>query len=113
MRGQPKLNQEEILQKLKRFSMIADSLLKYHVKGWHIDFKMTGMGNACGKCYFNRRVIEIDICSAVRLGEEEFIETLLHEIAHALTGQGHTKAWQDTYIALGGNGTITQKEWLL
>ena len=44
---------------------------------------------------------------AVKYGIDEFVETMLHEIAHAITGRGHDPVWKAMYIMIGGNGTVT------
>lgn len=33
----------------------------------------------------------------------EVQETMFHEIAHALTGDGHTRKWKEMYARIGGN----------
>jgi len=60
--------------------------------------RVEGEGIIKGEIILSKSHIEKD-------SENEIIETILHEIAHAITpGAGHTKIWQDTSKSIGGNG---------
>lgn len=49
--------------------------------------------------------ITIDLSHSLHANEGEIIETILHEIAHAITpGAGHKPIWADTCRDIGGNG---------
>lgn len=99
--------------KVKRFEMIANDLIKHH--GLEGKFKLVfqaNMGKVLGLCkcrvrgegiiageiILNKHHVEYD-------KEDEVIETILHEIAHAITpGAGHIKIWKETSLSIGGNG---------
>src|SRR5687767_8722106 len=112
MTKQPTINHSEITKVMERYSLIAKSLINYHLKGWSIDWSLRS--KAVGRCWYSRRLVEVNVHLAVKYGEEEFIETILHEIAHGLVCEthngGHTDNWKRTYIAIGGNGSVTTEE---
>lgn len=109
--------EEEKTQKAKKYEMIASDLMKYHgiSNEFELKFfrdnsgplsnhlgitkcKVVGEGIIGGEILLNSEHIERGI-------EDEVIETILHEIAHAITpGAGHTPIWRDTYKSIGGNG---------
>lgn len=99
--------------KIKRYEMIANDLMRYH--GLEGRFKLVfqaNMGKVLGLCkcrvkyegiingeiILNKHHVEFD-------KEEDVIETILHEIAHAITpGAGHVKIWKETSLSIYGNG---------
>lgn len=104
-----KINTRNTVELMQRFSVIAKDLVGYHLPGFTINWRTTCY--ATGQCWYGqRRIIDINIYHAVKYGEDEFIETVLHEIAHGIVKEGHTQRWKDVYIAIGGNGTVTLQE---
>ncbi len=101
------------LIKRNRIKVIAEDLMKYHeVWGrFTLHFKelpedklslcrcqASKDGRIVGEIVLSRRHAEND-------PEDEVVESILHEIAHAITpGAGHKPIWAETYRALGGNG---------
>ena len=59
-----------------------------------------------GVCKYRTRVIGISIFHALTSKRSEVLDTLLHEIAHAVVGwnHGHNEVWRSKAIALGCNG---------
>ena len=49
-----------------------------------------------GICFYGRRTVELSVHFVERNGDAAVLDTLLHEIAHALTGpgHGHDAAWR-------------------
>ena len=99
--------------KIKRFEMISKNLMKYHGIASRFNLKIeSGMGNKLGltKCRVTKDGIIVGDISLskdhiLNDKEEDIIDTILHEIAHAITpGAGHVAIWKETSVAIGGNG---------
>ena len=94
---------------MQKMQMIALDLVRYHLgKDWSFQWKFNI--RATGICWQHRNLIEVSVYDAVKYGLDEFVETVLHEIAHAMSKEGHTPAWKATYLMIGGNGTVTTDE---
>lgn len=99
--------------KIKKFESIAKDLMKYHgiIDRFELKFKkdksnilgmcrcrVTGEGIITGDIILSSWHIEQD-------SDDDIIETILHEIAHAITpGAGHIGIWKDTCRSIGGDG---------
>jgi len=60
---------------------------------------------AFGVCNYSLRRIELSEILIPRCTDESIKDTIIHEIAHALTeGHNHDKVWKAKCIELGGNG---------
>lgn len=99
--------------KTRSVEMIASDLMKWH--GITPNFKLLigdmdpnilgmtkcrveGEGKIVGEIVLSTRHILYDSI-------DEIIETILHEIAHAITpGAGHVNLWKETSLSIGGNG---------
>lgn len=80
----------------------ANRLMVQHgLKGW--SFQFDDAARRAGACCHSTRVISLarEYCLAVP--EEEWTNTVLHEIAHALVGPGHhhDAAWKSTARSIG------------
>ena len=58
-----------------------------------------------GKHYKKQRLIKLRRCD-----EKMMVETLLHEMVHAATGDGHGKRFRDKMEELRGKGATTEEE---
>lgn len=101
------------LPQRKRIQTIAEDLMRYHgVWGrFNLSFediqdknlgltevKGVSEGIISGTIVISKRHAEAD-------PENDVIETILHEIAHAITpGAGHSKIWSQTAKSIGGDG---------
>src|SRR5690348_16539403 len=104
-----KIERANTLESLERYSMIASSLIKFYLPDYTINWTMSV--NAAGRCWYgSRKIIDVNVHLAIKYGEDEFIETILHEIAHVLTKSGHTSQWRACYISIGGNGSVSVEE---
>lgn len=58
---------------------------------------------AMGLCVYRRRAIELSIYFVQRNGDGEVVDTILHEIAHALVGpgHGHDAVWKRKCVEIG------------
>ena len=79
---------------------LAESKLHEHgLSDWRIAFESSRQ--RCGLCMYKYKIIRLSLSNH---SEREILDTILHEVAHALTpGAGHGPDWQDRLIALGGN----------
>lgn len=79
----------------------AALLDRYKLTDWKIEFRK-GTGNWLGRCVYWARTILINDYYAEHNSEAEVLDTLLHEIAHALTpGHSHDKVWKAVARSLG------------
>lgn len=58
---------------------------------------------AMGMCFYDRRTIELSHHFVERNSHAEIVDTLLHEIAHALVGpgHGHDAVWKRKCVEIG------------
>jgi predicted SprT family Zn-dependent metalloprotease len=84
-------------------------MMRSHMKangltGWHFTWDRAKTRN--GATHGHTKTITLSE-HFVRANEESVVlNTILHEIAHAMvgTGHGHNEVWRRQFIALGGNG---------
>jgi len=107
------VSKEEKTKKLLKTETIALDLMKYHgiSDRFTLEFfshrskalgitrcRVEGEGIIKGKIQLSKSHVEND-------SEDEVIETILHEIAHAITpGAGHVAFWSTTAKSIGSNG---------
>jgi predicted SprT family Zn-dependent metalloprotease len=61
--------------------------------------------NRAGQCNWKKKTIELQPCYAEQFSDEDVLNTILHEIAHALRPRhGHNKFWRKTAVSIGCNG---------
>ncbi len=80
---------------------LARSLMKQHGLGdWHFAFDHAR--RRFGSCQAARRLITLSRTLTFLNSPEEVRDTILHEIAHALTPRdGHGRQWKATCVAIG------------
>lgn len=88
-------------------SVLAHDLMESHdllSKDWKFSFD--NGRRRLGFCNHTKKTISLSKNYIPLLDDEEIIDTLLHEIAHALTGKvhGHDKVWKQKAIEIGCNG---------
>ncbi len=90
--------------KIKKLTQTAKELLQQHdLSRWRCALK-SNTGSLIGGCKYSSRLIFINRFYAEHNREEYVIDTLLHELAHALTpGNGHNKVWKKVALELGCN----------
>jgi predicted SprT family Zn-dependent metalloprotease len=78
---------------------LATSLISQHVP--HYSFGFHGKANSLGTCNYRHKRIYYSKYF-LHLTEDEVRDTILHEIAHALTqGDGHGRRWKQECVRLG------------
>lgn len=92
----------------------AELFIRYRLIGWKIDLR-TRTGHWLGRCVYGTKTIVISEFYARHNPDEDVLDTLLHEIAHALTpGHGHDRVWQFAAWWLGATPKATcQKQVLI
>jgi len=70
---------------------------------WSVNFNRRK--RAFGICDYSKNQIELSAILVPVMTDSAIMDTIIHEIAHALTpGNGHNKVWQMKCIELGGDG---------
>lgn len=73
------------------------------LKNWTVT--INNRKTAFGICDYNKKQIQLSILLIPEMTEDAIKDTIIHEIAHALTkGNGHNYIWKRKCIELGGNG---------
>jgi predicted SprT family Zn-dependent metalloprotease len=72
--------------------------------GWTFGFNKAKRG--AGVCRFTKKRIELSEVFALKASQKDLLNTILHEIAHALAGKSHDhdKTWKDIAIRVGCDG---------
>jgi predicted SprT family Zn-dependent metalloprotease len=62
-----------------------------------------------GVCFYDEKIISLSVKHVERSSRSYVLDTILHEIAHALLepGHGHDWLWQATCRNIGGSGNPT------
>ena len=76
-----------MLSPQQAISLALQELSRHGLDEW--SFRLDHARQRCGSCHFTRREITISKHLLVRNDPAEFLNTLRHEIAHALVGPGH------------------------
>lgn len=90
------------------FDLAVSTLRDYGLleKFWRVEWD-NGKRRA-GSCNYARRVITLSRIILPGAPDEEVRETILHEVAHALTpGHSHDAVWRAKLIEMGGTGKRT------
>lgn len=81
---------------------IAEITRAYGLGNYTIRLDKTRRRVAC--YYHSRKLFSYSRYFIIASTEDQLVDTVLHEIAHALVvpGSGHNKVWSDTYKRIGG-----------
>jgi len=90
------------MQNITTIELLAKQLLeKYNLQDWKFTWDLRSF-NRFGVCKYKPKEISLSKKVALALPIEVSIDTLLHEIAHALTpGQSHNDIWKAKCVELG------------
>ena len=88
----------------------AGRLLAYHglaERGWVFRFDRAKKRAGC--CHFHKKHISLSQSFCKVAPKQEVVNTLLHEIAHALVGPGHRhdQVWRKKAKEIGCDGKVT------
>lgn len=85
------------------FAIVVDEFGRYNLfeKGW--TFEWDRSKKRFGYCLYSRKLISMSKELSALNTVEQFIDTLRHEIAHAIVGPGHHhgRTWKLAAIAVG------------
>lgn len=87
---------------------LAKKIISNHheLKDWRVSLNRS-KGNF-GTCYYTYKEIQLSIFLIPVITDEAILDTINHEIAHALTpGHHHDNIWKQKFIELGGSGRST------
>lgn len=80
--------------------LAQELLLTHGLEGWTV--KLTDSRRLHGRCWKGRKLIELSRRLLFSHGTKELKDTILHEIAHALSPVcGHGKEWRDIAYRIG------------
>jgi predicted SprT family Zn-dependent metalloprotease len=81
--------------------LALELLASHNLHSW--SFAFNRRKQALGLCVYHRRTIELSVYLVKRNSHEEILDTILHEIAHALVGpgHGHDEVWKRKCIEIG------------
>lgn len=85
--------------------LLAKKLMSNYpeLKYWNVTFN--NRKRAFGVCNYRKHQIELSSLLVPAMTENAIQNTIIHEIAHALTpGHNHDSIWKAMCIKLGGNG---------
>lgn len=90
---------------LNKAEAIAKLAIQLHLANTGYKFKWSKSTNALGTCNYNKKLILLSKHWTCALKQSEVIDTILHEIAHALASfkghRGHGLIWQEIAYNLG------------
>ncbi len=85
---------------------LRDLLDANQLNHWHIRLTTDVTKPFLGLCSYKDRIIILNAFHIDTHGDDEVINTIKHEVAHALTpNHGHDSAWRETAIKLGCDNT--------
>lgn len=97
------MENENIIKKYEKYQ--KEMMKKHKLEDW--TFKWNKRSKTCGgQCNHDDKIIQVTLKYALTCSEEDYKNTLLHEIAHALVGKGHghDKVWKEKAKSIGCNG---------
>lgn len=95
---------------LAEVQRLANSLLRKHKLkngiggGWRFGFDLAP--SRAGVCNYRHKQISLSVTYCLEASREDVVDTVLHEIAHALVGpaHGHDAVWRAMAIRIGCSG---------
>lgn len=99
-----KINPEITLQEIYDFAY--DKLEQFDLDEWVFGFDLAQVRG--GICRYTKKRITLSVTYCLTAPKEEVLDTVLHEIAHALAGYkaGHGKTWRGVAEIIGCSGEV-------
>jgi predicted SprT family Zn-dependent metalloprotease len=83
--------------------LTAKALRDHGLIEWQVTFNR--MRTTAGQCRHGAKAIDLSLYLMAQRSFEDTLQTITHEVAHALTpGHNHDYVWQRKHRELGGNG---------
>lgn len=82
-------------------------LAAHNLEGWRVSFE--DVVSRAGQCHYVTKTISYSMLFMLYSTPEARLNTIRHEVAHAITGRnnGHNKLWKQRFRSLGGNGAVS------
>lgn len=98
----------ETTKKIEIENLARKTMDGYQLTNW--SFKWSNSKTVFGLCDYEKETIFLSkVLNSVR-DIEQIKNTILHEVAHALTPyNGHNDVWKKLFISMGGSGEICSK----
>lgn len=93
---------------LRKAERMAKDLMGWHgLSSWSFQFDRAV--SRLGQCSYSRRIISLGLHATTVNEEAAVLDTILHEVAHALAGHqaGHGPEWKAVAKSIGCNATRT------
>jgi predicted SprT family Zn-dependent metalloprotease len=93
---------ENFTERIRQIRKLAYELLARHrLNDW--TFAFNRRKRSLGLCLYHLRTIELSVYLLMSGSSEEILDTILHEIAHALVGpeHGHDAVWKRKCLEIG------------
>ena len=96
---------KEIMDKVSAFT--KEKMVEHGLEKWTVGFDRNEYDCASTR-YYKRKIVFSRLYLREHIDNWYHIKmTILHELSHALLPiQGHTKAWKDLCISIGGDGIV-------
>ena len=104
-----KIKSERYEKEFPDFILLAKTKIKqFALNNWKIGFDHAQ--RRAGVCYYDKKLISFSTNFLRKADDKEVLDTLLHEIAHAIVGpgNGHNFIWKKKAIEIGCSGKIYQ-----
>lgn len=89
-------------------TLALDIMAQHGLAGW--SFSWDRAVKRYGQCRYSTQTLSFSAPLTAQREPADFRNTVLHEVAHALTpGAGHGPRWRRQFLALGGDGRRTSE----
>lgn len=91
-------------RKLIDIGKLADRIIDQHLQAWR--FRFDDAVAHAGQCIFTRKEITMSLQFCQKAPDSEIMDTVLHEVAHALVGpeHHHDAVWKAAAVRIGCTG---------